>query len=146
MNETIETTVEVTTLGDLCRSCGLITSSLSGLALVAILVMAVIGVVRRIKGYDNNSAWWIIRISLALFFLGIAGFANDVIIFYSKISDFRIRGALPLFFENLCEAALKIGFTSSIAFIGLVACLLVGPGKKNKNANKKIKEEPSALN
>jgi hypothetical protein len=138
MNETIDTTVEVTTLGDVCRSCGLITSSLSGLALVTILIMAVIGIVRRIKSHDNNISWWIIRISLALFFLGIAGFANDVIHFYVKIPNHVISRAIPEFYGAICEATYKICITSSVAFIGIVACLIVGPEKNNKNANNRI--------
>jgi len=137
MNETIETAGEQITLLDVCRMGGPITGAVSGLTFVIILALLIIGIIKKIKGRDNNISWWIMRISLALFFFGLAGFFNDIFNFNLKISSFEVGRAFAFFFETVCLSSFKICITSSIAFLGLISCLIIGPEKKtNKNANK----------
>lgn len=126
-----------TTLVDVCRIGGMITSVFSGLALLVIVILIVRGLIARFR---NSAApdysWWLLRIAFALFIFGVAGFSSDIVKTYMKLSHLRAMGAVPLLQEVVCESLIKIWFTSSVAFVAVLGTLVIGPRRKRTDDDK----------
>ena len=125
MNEPIARTI---TFLDLCQMGGSVTAALSGIVVVVIIVLTVLGLTARVRRTPApDYAWWMLRIGLAVFFFGLAGFASDTVKTFMKISLMGHMGAPEILFASVCESLIKIMFTGSAAFVAVLGCLIVGP-------------------
>ena len=123
--ESQESTIEITTFIDICRMGGSFTAILSGIVVLAILIITVLGIRAKLKHLDSNRhSWWLSLIAPWILLFGVVGFVSDVIKSYMSMSTLHIAGAMELLTTNTCEALIKIMLTGFAALLGLTGAII----------------------
>ena len=123
--ETQAQVVQTITFLDICRIGGPITAILSGIAILAIIVVTVLGIRAKLKHADSSKhSWWLGMIAMWIFLFGILGFVSDVLESYFKISDLRMQGAMECLTMDACEGLIKIALTGFAALLGLTGAII----------------------
>ena len=101
-------------------------------AVVAFVVLLVLGLNSKTKGSDSTAiVWWIRSIALWVFIFGFVSFSYIAARDFAKIGLGGL-GASRLIFATLSDAFSRLMSASVVALVGLTASLIVGPPKKGE--------------
>lgn len=101
-------------------------------AIIAFVVLLVLGLRSKVKGRDSYPiAWWIRSVALWVFVFGVLSFATVATRDFAKIGMGGLGNA-PIIFDTLSEAFSRLMLASGVTLVGLTVSLIVGPPRKGK--------------
>jgi len=128
----METTVQQGSTVTLPQLVGPVMLLVSLCAVLAFIVLLVLGLRSKAKGTDSSCvAWWIRSVALWVFVFGFVSFSTVATRDFAKIGIGGL-GNPRLICDTLSEAFSRLMLASGVTIVGLTVSLIVGPPKKKE--------------